>query len=269
MLSRVYTVTTVAGQSDYHLAEGALRIDYLRNRTTDRNCMEVPDEVVIAADRDFGPAADNEAPLYFQKAGFSPIKQPIPSPGSRLSLASTAAETPTLIIEGEDAAGDSLIETLTVGSTTTGTFTRVDRITRGATAATGTLTLTTFTGGLVLLTLSPTQKGKQFPVIRFIAPCSSADVIEYRFVRVPRRMTNNNDIPDVPFPYCNVLVWDALIMTAAYNEVDSEATNVWKANRDNWELGLLTTVFGGDTAGGIGESVKVFADIDYLTTGLR
>lgn len=267
MMSRVYTFTTVSGQQDYHLAEGALRLDYIRNRATKRNCVEVPDEIVQASDRDFGPAAESESALYFQKVGFSPIKRPIPSPGSRLTLASSSAETPTLIIEGEDAAGDSLVETLTVGGTTAGTYTRVDRISRGTVAAVGTLTLSTVTGALTLLTLSPSQVGKQFPVIRFLAPCSSADVIEYRYIRAPRRMVNSGDIPDVPFPYSNILVWDALIMTAAYNEVDSEASNVWKANRDQWEQGLLATSLGGDTLGGYGEQVKEFSET-YAQTGL-
>lgn len=268
MQSRVYTFTTVGGQQDYHLAEGALRLDYIRNRATKRNCVEVPDEIVQQSGRDFGPDAASESALYFQKVGFSPVKQPIPSPGSRLTLTSTSVEpTVSLIIEGEDAAGDSVVETLLVGGTTSATYTRVDRITRGSVAAAGTLTLSTVTGALTLLTLSTSQKGKQFPVIRFLAPCSSTDVIEYRFVRVPRRMVNDGDIPDVPFPYCNILVWDALVMTAAYNEVDSEATNVWKANRDNWEQGLLATMLGGDTAGGFGEQVKVFSD-DQTETGL-
>lgn len=268
MMSRVYTFTAVAGQQDYHLAEGALRLEYIRNRATKRNCVEVPDEIVQQSGREFGPAADNESALYFQKVGFSPIKQPIPSPGSTLTLTSTSAEpTVSLIIEGEDAAGDSVVETLLVDGTTSATFTRVDRITRGSVAAAGTLALSTVTGALTLLTLSPLQKGKQFPVISFLAPCSSTDVIEYRFVKAPHRMTLDGDIPDVPFPYCNILVWDSLIMTAAYNEVDSEASNVWKANRDNWEQGLLATSLGGDTAGGFGEQVKVFSD-DQTETGL-
>jgi len=266
MLSRVYMFTTVSGQQEYHLAEGALRLDWIRNQTTKRPCIEVPDEALLS--RESGPSAPAETALFFQKAGFSPIKQPIPAGGSLLTLTSSLADTtPSFIIEGEDASGDLIEETLVVGGTTAQTFTRVTRITRGSAAAIGVLTLSTVTGALPLVSLSPSQAGKQFPLIRFITPASDASVIEYRFVKVPHRMTADGDLPDVPFPYSNILVWDALIMIAAYNEVDSEASNVWKANRDNWEQSLLASSFVGDTAGGYGEQVKDLS-ADYIQAGL-
>lgn len=268
MLSRVYTFTTVAGQSEYYLAEGALKLDYIRHRGTKRNLVEMPDEMLIASDRDFGPGAVNEAALYFQKAGYSPVKQPLPAAGSTLTLASNASETtsPTLTIEGEDANGDVCEETVGIGVSTT-TFTRITRIARSGGAAAGTFTLSATSDSRTLLTLTPSQNGKQFPIIRFIAPCNGSEVIEYRYIRAPKKMVYDGDLPDVPFPYCNILVWDALIMIAAYNEVDSEASNVWKANRDNWEIGLLTTAFVGDTAGGMSESVRETPDF-YHTSAL-
>lgn len=257
MLSRVYTFTTVGGQSEYFLAEGALKLDYIRNRATKRNCIEISDEELVASDRDFGPNADAGSELYFQFAGYSPIKQPLPTAGDTLTVTSSASETaaPSFTIEGEDGSGEACEETVAYGGTSSTTFTRVTRITRSGGTPTGTLTLST-TGGLTLVSLTPAQKGKQYPIIRFILPCSGGAVIEYRYIKVPKKMTADGDLPDVPFPYSNILVWDALVMIAAYNEVDSEASSVWKANRDNWEQALLASALHGDVAGGMGESIR-------------
>lgn len=262
MLSRVYTFTTVAGQVEYILAEGALRLDAIRNATAKWPLEEVPDEMLVANNEDNGALAPADTARYFQKAGFSPIKQPLPAAGDTLTLTSSGTESasPTLDIEGENASGDFVQETLSVGGTSTNTYTRILYVHKSGGTPVGTLTLSS-TGGLSLLVLTTSQYGKQYPIIRFIAPTNAGSVIQYRFLRSPRIMSGDGDLPDVPFPQCNILVWDALIMSAAYNEVDSEASNVWKTQRDNWEQNLLVSAFVGDTAAGWGEQVKLVNDI--------
>lgn len=255
MKSSKKTFTTVVGQTEYVLPETGYKLDYLYNKNTCQFIGEISDEQIVARGDGNGEATSAYA-QFFQKAGLSPIRTYIAAPDT-LALTSTVGEASGhyLSITGEDSTGEELTETLAPGASTSNTFARITRIDKIGTSWAGTITLAT-TGGTTLLVLTASQPGKQYLVIRLLETPSAVETIEYRFIRAPRVMSNDNDLPDVPWPDSQILVWDALILLAAYSEVDSEATNVWRQSQTVCELTMLTSVLQGDTTGSWSESVR-------------
>jgi hypothetical protein len=62
---------------------------------------------------------------------------------------------------------------------------------------------------------------------------ATADVISYGFYRLPAVMTLDADLPDIPFPHSQILVNDALIKMATYNEDLGAKVPIWVEERDD------------------------------------
>lgn len=85
----------------------------------------------------------------------------------------------------------------------------------------------------VILSLSPVQFALSYPQIRLFAP-GQTETGQYRFYRRPRFLTNDNDIPEIPYPFSHILVYDALIELYTYN--DAPPPQVWVEAQQKWEL---------------------------------
>ena len=248
MRSRPYSFTLDTSKQEYTLHEQASSLDYLWNTTQEFFLVEVSDRNLpgesISYTDDLVPAR------YFSRAGYWPVRyQPVSA--ERITITSDQAEgaAPTLTIEGEDANGDVISETITVPNSGALSFARINRLTKAGTVA-GTWTIKGYTSNTVFVTLTTSQLGKQYPVIRLFNPPESADSVQYQFFKKPTVLSLDNDIPDIPYPYCSVLVYDALLMISAYNEVTSEGVDIWRREQLKWELNLLTLGFETDSIAG-------------------
>lgn len=111
----------------------------------------------------------------------------------------------------------------------TKSFSKIIGVTKGAAWA-GTATITA--GATTLLTLLPSEWGRSYQQLYLLGSPTSADVIEYRFYRLPKRLVNDNDVPDIPPGHEQVLVWDALLALGAYdNRLDGGRYEEWKARQ--------------------------------------
>jgi len=92
-------------------------------------------------------------------------------------------------------------------------------------------------GGAVLLYLNKDQLFAQYPTIEFVEPVAAGRVYTYAFCRQPITMENDTDIPDVPFPFSEILVYDALLDMATYNsEMSEKHVALWtKRYMDLWK----------------------------------
>jgi hypothetical protein len=96
----------------------------------------------------------------------------------------------------------------------------------------GTLTLSAI-DATELLVLTPTQYGKQFQVLEFIEAPGNAVNYTYSFSRTPRTLIRDNDLPDIPFPYSEILVYDTLLDLTGYNsELGEKHQRLWKDRFD-------------------------------------
>ena len=75
------------------------------------------------------------------------------------------------------------------------------------------------TAGNTLLTLGPDDAAKLYPQIELLQDPAAADTISYKFYRQPYVLSNDGDIPDIPFPHSRILVWDTLLLLASYDEI--------------------------------------------------
>lgn len=68
----------------------------------------------------------------------------------------------------------------------------------------------------------------------------SPDVIEYQCFVKPTEMSADNDLPDIPYPYSRVLIWDALLDIAAYSDdIPMAKMELWTRKQARGELALL------------------------------
>ena len=68
---------------------------------------------------------------------------------------------------------------------------------------------------------------------------ASADVISYGFYKLPTEMDDDADLPDIPYPHSRILVYDALLTMAVYNEDISGAKLAeWREERKEMQEAL-------------------------------
>jgi hypothetical protein len=244
------TFTTVAAQSAYTLHPEFHRPLYMWNRTRNEFLVELPFRALENIEP-YTVVVSN--PLRYTLWNRSPVAAQ-PSAASTISVVSTSTadtgSTYAVTIRGISSSNvvtTTLTPSGTTTTATTTTFTKILNITLGAACA-GTLTFTA--GSTTLLTLSPGEFSRTYPVITLLDLPSTADVIEYRFFRQPLKLVNNYDIPDIPAPHSTILVFDALLLFAGYNtEINEKSIKVWSELRDRMERAMSNDLVEGSSVG--------------------
>lgn len=68
----------------------------------------------------------------------------------------------------------------------------------------------------------------------------ATDTIEYQFYQLPTEMSANTDLPNIPYPYSRVLIYDALLSMVAYNEdIEPAKIQLWQDRQTKWQNNLL------------------------------
>lgn len=121
------------------------------------------------------------------------------------------------------------------------------------------LTLTS-AAAVQLLSLSASEYGKKYPQIRLFGSGSVGETAEYRFYRKPTLLTLDNQIPDIPYPYSRVLVFDALLDLATYN--DSQPPAFWLSQAELWDRQLRQHYQEGEMEGSESRQVQIVDDYE-------
>lgn len=153
-----------------------------------------------------------------------------------------------IVLTGLNASGVLVNETLALADigatssvTSTVAFAHILTVTKTGTYTT-TLTLTAPTAG-TLLTLTASEYGKQYPTLEFIETPNAARTYLYTAMRTPRVLSNNFDIPDTPYPFSEIHVYDALLDLTAYNtELGAKEQRLWADRREKIWNDLVTAV---------------------------
>lgn len=228
------TFSSVVNQTRYSLHSEFYKPYYFFNQTTKSYLVEMNN-------RQLGPSGvrwnTDTGISRFMLWGRSPLSTIMPAAGTLKIVSSSASDTtPTVTFVGTNSTGTGLIsETLTANGTTTRTGSKtfnnpILSVTLSA-AFVGTLTIST--GSTTLAVLEAGELGRSYPQMQLLSLPQSIDVIEYRFYRQPRSLDSDNDFPDIPPPFSQILVWDTLLDMGAYN-TDTKAQNmaVWTQNRN-------------------------------------
>ena len=242
------TITTVASQKDYTLHQSFGRPFYFWNRTTKQLMTEVPKRDLDPGGYDWTNATGSAQ--NFGLWSYSAVAdQPSSAAVIGLSSTTTADNTSTYAwtFYGTNSSGISISESVNPGSTSSNSFSKIINITKAA-ASTGTITATC--GGTTILSLLPSEYGRQYRQFQLLESPPANEVIAYRFWRTPRIMSGDNDIPDVPYPHSIILVYDALLAFSGYNEdVSPIAAQAWMNMRQRLYQTMLTTFHDGRSLG--------------------
>lgn len=220
---RVQTFTTVSGQDTYSLHESFLSPVYFKNRTTGKPLRTVP----FARSVEFRETTAGSME-YVSLHGMSRFQA---QPGvngviSVTGVGGDAAKTITLVGE---TSGGVVEETVNVNASSTNSFLAgglIDIIKNGD-SWTGNVTLTD-AGATTLLVLAPSVYGRQFKQLQSLRPIGAGDTIEYQFIRQPKTLQYDNDIPDIPYPFDQILALDALVRLSGFTRASANEIREWK-----------------------------------------
>lgn len=96
-------------------------------------------------------------------------------------------------------------------------------------------------GSTTLLTLFSSEMGRQHRVLYLRNEPTAVETIEYDFYRKGRRMEEDNDIPDIPEPFDDLLVYDALLDQLTYVPAEAAARAIWTERREKLANALIET----------------------------
>lgn len=258
------TVTLVANQRFYPLHQEFFRPLYLFNRETKSFFQEVPTRQLTSTGALWN--TDTGRSNYFRFSGRTGIQYQ-PTSASVVTIVSTSASDNTstynIIVRGMTTSGVTT-ETITPSGLTpvagTTSFTKLLNVTKAA-AWNGTMTMTSNSAAVTNLKLFASEYGRSYQQIELLSLPPSADVIEYQFYRLPSPLTNDYDVPDIPPPFQNILVFDALMLLAGYNtDIRGTAMNVWSGQRTQLEDALEHAYAEGQTLDALPRFVRTAAD---------
>jgi hypothetical protein len=121
--------------------------------------------------------------------------------------------------------------------------------------------LTVSAGAVTLLKLFATEFGRSYQQIYFPTSPSSPDTIEYRFYKRPAQLVNDGDIPQIRFPFSQILVWDALKTIYGYDgQLDPGRAQLIKENQDRLDLAMRQAFLDGQSINAQPRRIRYIAD---------
>ncbi len=268
------TFTTTSGDQLYTLHQEFHRPAYFFNRTTRKYLVEVPM-------RSLGQTAsrwntDSGPPDRFMFRGKTGI-QAQPTSGSVVRIVSSSASDTTaakaIIVRGVTASGVTT-ESITPNGLTpvsgTTTFTKILGVQKSADWV-GTMTMTTNSAAVTNLVLFPTEYGRSYQQI-FLLKCNDTNEIEYQFYRQPTPFVNTYDVPDIPPPHAQILVYDALLMMAGYQtDIMGKSISEWQERQKNMEHAMRNAFLEGQSLDAEPRYIRVMPEegdfVSYTITG--
>jgi len=242
-------IHTKPGEQRYTLNPMVANILYLRNDTEEILMREIPNRGLSTGTFDW--AKEDGTAREFMFWGHTQVKNQPKVPGVLTVVSSNNGDGGVVggtslayqvAVKGINTEGDVFIEIFTLEGLTPVTgnyeFEEIISVTKSG-EFNGTVTLTADAGATTLLTLSPVEMGKQYRQIFLVQRPEYPEVLSYRFFRKPLIMLNDYDVPELPSPYSQLLVWDALILFAGYNtDIRMETLQAWTQQKEHWELAL-------------------------------
>ena len=256
-LSTQFTLNTVADVQDYILPHTNYgRWHFLWNDTDKVFARKTPPRNVPNSMVDFNQSVSNDLWSSYDiiKDGSVVLAQPATPATLTLTTSGSEPNAPELYIVGEDADGNEINDSLAKDEVSTNVYTKITYYAKTADFDT-TLTLTA-TGGATLLVLNSDEYAKRYPVVHFYTIPVNAKTYKYKFFRNPRLMVRDFDIPDLPFPHSNILVYDTLLDLATFNELDSESIGVWRDKQQKLMENLYLEKLEADALSAVPETIN-------------
>lgn len=241
MVSPITTLSVVSGQKVYPLPDNFLSLLYLKNPTTGDYLEEIPIKSVLEADE--GITTNDGDLTRFSIVSSDNVKvQP--------STAAVVVVTPSggneaaangVVIQGLTSSGSYVEETLSSGSTwssltSTNSFKTILNIIKTGSSWTRTITVTS--GSTTLLTLLATEFTKQYQQLEFYQTPTTSVSLEFRYFIKPIDLVYDNQPPQIPESFRDLLVYDSLLLLTGFTKATQEEIASWIKLREDLHLQL-------------------------------
>jgi len=202
---------------------------FFYNPTTDEYLEEIPPKGILESGSDWQDGETSE-PERFMLTGVSKLLAQ-PTSASVVTVATTGGNesaSNSVVVTGSYN-GAEVSETLSSGSSWNSivgsqSFDVIEDVTKVGSSWTRTITAT---AGVTLVSLGASEYGRQYRTFELLENPSQASSILYRFYRQPRQLTRDNDIPDLPAGFDDLLVYGALIAMSGYTRATQEEMAWW------------------------------------------
>lgn len=245
------TFTCSTTQRFYTLHQEFWRPQYFFNQATNAYLIETPMRQIPSTVARWN--TDVSHPLRFRFTARWPVAAQ-PAASSPITIVSSDGDTGSakaITIRGVTANGvttESLTPNATTPVVSTNSFSKILGVTKGA-AWVGNLTMTSDGGATTNLTLLPSEFARSYQLVELLALPAGPDVIEYKFFRLPTKLVADNDIPDIPPPHSQILVWDACLLFTGYiTDLNPASVSMWRAMEENMEVNMKRAFVEGTTA---------------------
>lgn len=183
--------------------------------------------------------------FHFEFTGNSPVKRQ-PATTSLVTVTGNARLVYTN-------ANDDVVQEDVTSSTTSQAVKEIIQVTNLSTGLVVGVTLTDAAANQ-LLSLAVGEAGKNYPQIQLFGDPASAESAHYRFYRKPGNLVHDNDIPDIPYPFSRILVYDALLELATYS--DGPAPQYWIMQQSTLDMQMRQTYQEGEMEGSESRQVQ-------------
>lgn len=225
------TFTTVGGQRTYSLAPYVRSVIWIRDQQSGEPLVESQSAMQMDVGRPLSSATLEKSHRFEFRGHTNVWRQPVEAATINATSNDALDNGNEVTIEGLDADGGYVTETLAVATPGTQEFSQVTNIRKGETAADweGTLTITAQDSDLtVLATFAPTNFGTYLRQIYLLDSPTVGRVIEYDFWKMPASLEEDNDVPSIPAPFSRILVYDALLSTTGYSRATQNEIRRWE-----------------------------------------
>jgi hypothetical protein len=244
---RTETITVTSGRKQYPLHPLFQSPLFFYNPTTDEYLEEIEPTGLLESEVDWqdGEAGEPERYMLTTVANTSAF----PATAGGIVTVSTAGGTESstnyIVVRGiSDGVEieENLLDANGLGwDTLTSTYSYTDIISIVKVGESWTRTITVNVGATQVLSLLSTEFGKQYRVFELLeSPTASASVY-YRFFKKPLTLSYDNDVPQIPSEYADILIWDTLLKMQGYARSTPDELALFGRNYAEAEKGLLDT----------------------------
>ena len=227
---RTETLSVVASTKTYTLHPRLSQLLFVYNPDTNEYLEEIPPKGLMESQADWDDGTIEE-PDRFMLTGLAKVLTQ-PTTASVVTITTTGgteSSSNSVLITGVYG-GVVVTETLSSASswsTLTGSqiFDVVEDITK--IGATWTRTITVTANSQTLAIFGASTYGQQLRVFELLESPTAATSLLYRFYRKPRQLVYDNDIPDLPEGFDDLLVNQALMAMQGYSRATSTEMDAW------------------------------------------
>lgn len=230
-------LTLVAGQQYYALHSEYFKPFYFWNRNA-QDYMSQYDEASLVSSRVDQNNDTSDLSVKFTLFGRAEVAMQ-PTAASAITIASSISGdngTKTVTVTGDTASGVRT-ESIACGAAGTVLFTTIIKVRKSGDWL-GTMTMSSNAGAVINLVLFNTEVGRSYQQIKILTKPTQSETVDYQFYRQPSPMTADDDRPDIPTPFEDLLVYDSLLSFASYNQYDGQVVQLWQFNQRDLLLGL-------------------------------